>query len=96
MIKLFTLTPLSRHKRTGEVKTQGTLQKIVRLRANSSLPQYLGWKEGFTEPSAVSQLPRALAESLTRATQPGLVSLGGSVQAQRYHPSPIPVKVFAI
>ena len=32
-------------------------------------------------------LPRELADSLTRATQPGLVSPGGSDQAQRYHPA---------
>ena len=32
-------------------------------------------------------LPRELAESHTRATQPGLVSPGGSDQAQRYHPA---------
>ena len=31
-------------------------------------------------------LRRELAESLTRATQAGLVSPGGSDQAQRYHP----------
>jgi hypothetical protein len=30
-------------------------------------------------------LPRELAESLTRATQPGLMSPGGSDQAQQYH-----------
>jgi hypothetical protein len=32
-------------------------------------------------------LPRELAKSLTRATQPGLVSPGGGEQAQRHHPS---------
>jgi len=32
-------------------------------------------------------LPRELAESLARATQPGLVSPGCSDQAQRYHPA---------
>ncbi len=37
-------------------------------------------------------LPRELAELLTRAEQPELVSPGGGDQAQRYHPG----KVFAI
>jgi hypothetical protein len=32
-------------------------------------------------------LPRELAESLTGATQPGLVSPGVSDQAQRYYPA---------
>ena len=32
-------------------------------------------------------LPRELAKLLTRAVQPGLVSPGGSDQAQRYHPA---------
>jgi hypothetical protein len=32
-------------------------------------------------------LPRELAKSLTRATQPGLVSPAVSDQAQRYHPA---------
>jgi hypothetical protein len=32
-------------------------------------------------------LPRELAKSLTRATQPGLVSPGGGEQAQRHHPA---------
>jgi hypothetical protein len=32
-------------------------------------------------------LTRELAESLTRTTQPGLVSPGGSHEAQPYHPT---------
>jgi hypothetical protein len=46
-------------------------------------------RDGVQDPSFLSpvqtDLPRELVESLTRATQPVLVSPGGSDQAQRYH-----------
>jgi hypothetical protein len=43
----------------------------------------------FFQPGAacVKGLPRELAESLTDATQPGLLSPGGSDQPRRFHPA---------
>jgi hypothetical protein len=50
-------------------------------------PQGWGARPFFFFSPVQTRLPRELAESLTRAKQPGLVSPGGSDQAQRYHPA---------
>jgi hypothetical protein len=70
--------------------------KFERERERASESRGFNWRwpwarDGVQDPSFFSPvqtgLPRELAESLTRATQPGLVSPGGSDQAQRYHPA---------
>ena len=62
---------------------------VIYLIVNKLLSQALRLSLAILSP-VQSGLPRELAESLTRATQPGLVSPGGgdySNQAQRYHPA---------